>query len=93
MTNENFLGDIVKIYSLNAGCRSGETLVYYYLTHAQRLKDLRSVVRLQRRDAHLRENLEQPRGDSLHVAFEQLVLFGIVVQQPPLADVGDAGQR
>ena len=57
--------------AFDARCRAGEIFLHQRLVQADRLEDLRAAIALQRRDAHLREDLQQAFVDGLLVVLER----------------------
>src|SRR5580693_3187930 len=51
--------------TFDAGSRTGEVAIHQRTAEADRLEGLRAAITLQRRDAHLRKNLEQSLVDGL----------------------------
>ena len=64
----NFVGDVSQFEPTDAGNRAGEVAVDQFAAKTDGLEDLCTTVRLDRRDAHLRADLQQPLADRLDVA-------------------------
>ena len=74
MPAQRFLGQHVEIDALDAAGRAGEAAVDHFVVQADRLEDLRALVALQRRDAHLGHHFEHALGDALAIGVHDLVV-------------------
>ncbi len=63
----------IQAYALDARSRAGEVLLHQRLVQPDGFKDLRAAVALERRDAHLREDLQQALVDGLLVVLQGLI--------------------
>ena len=61
----------IQAHSFDARGCAGEIPVDQVMVEADGFEDLRAAIALQRRDAHLRDDLEQPLVDGLLVIFER----------------------
>ena len=92
MPPQRFFGQHVEIDALNAAGRAGEAAVDHFVLEADGFEDLRTLVALQRRDAHLGHHLEHALGDALAIRVDQIVVFLVTGSySSPLAPASIAG--
>ena len=72
---QRFLGQHVEVDALNAAGGAGEAAVDHFVLQADGFEDLRALVALQRRDAHLGHHLEHALGHALAIRGDELVVF------------------
>ena len=86
MAAQRLFFEHVEIDALHAAGRADETAVDDLGAEAECLEDLRALVGLQRRDAHLGHDLEHALGDALAVGGDDRVVVREVVRiEPPVA--------
>ncbi len=88
---EGLLGDLAEADALDHAGRAGEIPVDEGRRQADGLEDLRAAVRLVRRDAHLRHDLEEALRDGLDVAGAR-----VVVREPrgeQVTELAQGGER
>lgn len=60
-------GEVLEAQSTNAAQRTSKARVHHFLSDTERLENLRSLVALERGNAHLGEDLQQPVADGMTV--------------------------
>ena len=93
MTYPHLAGNLGQPHTANARHRAREVPVNHRFVEAQTLEDHRALIRLQGRDAHLREDFQQFAVDGLDVIFVELVEVVVHRQLPFIFQAGDAFKR
>ena len=88
MPHQGFLSEHVKAHALDSAGGSCKTQVNNVIGQAKRFKDLSALVALQRRDPHLRHDLQHSVGHAGSVGRDDAIVIPVVGQlaiQPRLS--------
>ena len=79
MAAQHLLSQFIEIHPLHTAGRADEAEVNHLILQADRLKDLRALVRVQRGDAHLGHHLEHALGHALAIGGHERSVIGKLV--------------
>src|SRR3982751_2555417 len=88
-----FFCNLIKPHTLNTGSGACEIFIYHILVQSKYFKYLRTLVRLQRGDPHLREYFQQSIIDSLDIIFLELFIRKSGLQSAGLFHIADRRER
>ncbi|CSA98878.1 Uncharacterised protein [Vibrio cholerae] len=80
MTNQHFFSDVVEGQTLNTGDGASEVFIDHRFTDPERFKNLCTVIRLQRRNPHFREDLQQTAVHAFTVILEVFLYRNIGIE-------------
>ena len=85
MATHRLFAEHLEIHTLDPAGRAGEAIIDDLIVQAESLENLGSLVRLQRRDAHLAHDLEHPLLDRFAIRGDDLLVGPFLVERAVLA--------